>query len=288
MILVVGATGYLGGMIVRKLLDRGSPVRAMVRPQSDPKALEHAGAETVRGDLKDPASLDRACVGVTTVITTANSVQRGGADTVDSVDLTGNLNLIDAARRAGVGHFIFVSVAGAEPSSEVPLFAAKARVEKHLRDSGMKWTIVAPHVFMEVWFPMIVGNAVRAERPVPLVGSGKARHSFISAADVAEFAVAAALQPAARNQRLTVGGPAALSWTEVVASSAKIVGHEIPVQSLQPGQPIPGLPSPQDQVIGFLMAGLEQHDVVLDSSAIAETLGVSLTPADKVLRGILA
>jgi uncharacterized protein YbjT (DUF2867 family) len=191
--LVVGSNGLLGGLIARKLLAKGAPVRVMVR-----QASSIAGAHAVTGDLKDRASLDAACRGVTTVITTANSARRGGADNVESVDLAGNRALIDAADQAGVGQFIFVSVATADPSSPVPLFAAKAKTDAHLRNSGMAWTIVAPHIFMDVWFPMLIGSALGAGRPVPLVGGGRRRHSFIAADDVAEFAARAVDHPAAR------------------------------------------------------------------------------------------
>ncbi|HUP46226.1 MAG TPA: SDR family oxidoreductase [Thermoanaerobaculia bacterium] len=209
MILVVGATGHLGGLIARRLLAEGRQVRALVREGSDGTKLARAGAQIAGGDMKDPSSLEAACGGVTTVVTTANSVSRGGADNIDSVDLQGNIHLIDAAAKAGVHRFIFVSAAAVDPASPVPLFAAKAKAEEHLRQSGMEWTIIAPHVFMDVWFPMIVGGAVRDGRPVPLVSGGKSRHSFIAAEDVAAFTSAAVDHPAARNQRILLGRPAA-------------------------------------------------------------------------------
>jgi NADH dehydrogenase len=102
MILIVGATGKLGGRIARELLSRGLKVRALVRPASAAGALQRLGAEIVIGDLKDPASLLAACAGADTVITTANTARRGGADTVDTVDRTGSRALIDAARATGV------------------------------------------------------------------------------------------------------------------------------------------------------------------------------------------
>ena len=77
MILVVGATGALGGMIASDLLARGESVRVLVRPGSDYTRLVELGAQPVMGDLKDAASLRRACDGVETVITTANSAARG-------------------------------------------------------------------------------------------------------------------------------------------------------------------------------------------------------------------
>jgi NADH dehydrogenase len=281
--LVIGSSGLLGGMVVRKLTAKGAPVRVLMRSG----ALEIDGVDIVRGDLKDRASLDAACAGVTTVITTANSAQRGGDDNVTTVDLQGNLSLIDAAKAAGVRHFIFVSASTADEASPVPLFAAKARVERYLRDSGLQWTVIAPHIFMDVWFPMIIGAALGAGKPVPLVGGGKRRHSFIAVQDVASFVVASVDNTAAINRRLILGGPDALSWTDIVQTTGTIVGRDVDVEIIQPGSPIPTLPPPVDQLIGTLAAGLEQQDVILDTTEIARELGVTLTPAETVLRGML-
>lgn len=283
MTLVVGSTGLLGGMIARRLIGQGAAVRVLVRSGSS----EIAGAAAVTGDLKDRASLDAACLGVTTVVTTANSAQRGGDDNVSSVDGQGNISLIDAAARAGVRHFIFISAAAVDESSPVPLFAAKARAERHLRDSGMSWTIIAPHIFMDVWFPMIIGSALAAGKPVALVGGGRRRHSFIAVEDAAAFTVAAVDSPAAINQRLVLGGPAGLSWSEVVDQTAAILGGPIATVTIPPGAPIPTLPPPVGQAIGNLAAGLELQDVVFDTSATARTFGVTLTPADAVLTRML-
>lgn len=277
--LVVGSTGLLGSAITKLFLEQGAPVRVLVRRGS----TELAGAETVRGDLKDPSSLAVACAGVTTVITTANSAQRGGEDTVSTVDLEGNAALIDAATKAGVRHFIFVSAAAVDEASPIALFAAKARTERHLRESGMKWTIIAPHVFMDVWFPMIIGSALAAGRPVPLVAGGMRRHSFIAVQDVAAFTVAAAGNPAAINRRLLLGGPEAISWTEIIAKASAILGRPIETELVSPGSPIPTLPPPLDQIIGNLAAGLEQQDVVIDMTDLTREFGVTPTHAEQVL-----
>lgn len=284
MILLAGSTGLLGGTIARRLLDQRTPLRVLVRSGS----TDLPGAEAVQGDLKDRASLDAACRGVTTVITSANSAQRGGDDNVATVDSAGNVSLIDAARQSGVRHFVFISVAAAGEASPVPLFAAKARAERHLRESGMAWTIVAPHIFMDVWFPMIIGSALGAGQPVALVAGGTRRHSFIAVEDVAAFAVAAAGNPLAAKRRLVLGGPAALSWSEVVDLAGAILGRAVPKVTIPPSAPIPTLPPPVDQAIGNLAAGLEQQDVVFDTTALAQEFGVTLTPARTVLQNMLA
>jgi NADH dehydrogenase len=143
MILVVGATGLIGGKIARSLLERGREVRILVRPGSDARPLVEAGARPVPGDLKAPTSLATACRGVATVITTATSGSRGGADTPQTVDLDGNRHLVDAARGVGVGQCIFVSTIAADEDSPVPLLRAKAPAEAHLRRSGLSSTILA-------------------------------------------------------------------------------------------------------------------------------------------------
>ena len=169
MILVVGATGVVGGMIARRLLEEDKEVRVLVRRDSPSSQLVQqglatsadelieAGAQPVHGDLRDRASLDAAVEGIETVITTANSALRGGADTPQSVDLEGNRNLIEAARAASVEHFIFVSLLGADPKNPAPFVQAKAQSESALRESGMEYTILAPTAYMEVWPAMVVG-----------------------------------------------------------------------------------------------------------------------------------
>lgn len=125
MILVAGATGLLGGQITRQLLDHGQAVRILVRGGSTYDALVTAGAEAAVGDLKDPDSVRAACRGVHTVITTANAIGRSGEDNLESVDLQGNRNLVDAAA-AGVSRFVFVSALGAATDHPLPLLRAKA------------------------------------------------------------------------------------------------------------------------------------------------------------------
>jgi len=114
-LLLVGGTGELGRRIAVRLAERGLLFRALVRPRSDSSALDAVGAEIVRGDLTDVASLDEAMTGVTTVVTTANAMSRmmaGASDlSFEAVDRDGNATLIRAAEQSGVERFVFVSMA---------------------------------------------------------------------------------------------------------------------------------------------------------------------------------
>lgn len=273
MILVVGATGRLGGLIARMLLDRGRSVRMLVRgdaPQSD---VVLAGASTVAGDLKDADSLAAACTGVEAVVTTANSVGRGGADTIESVDRLGNLSLIDAAVAAGVRRFTFTSALGAHVDNPVPFLRAKGEAEQHLRGSGMAWTILEPNLFMDTWVPAVVGGPLLAGEAVTLVGQGRRRHSFVAMRDVAAYAVASLDHPQAVDQTLTIGGPESLSWHDVIRAFEAVHDHEVPVRWLPLGTSVPGLPT----FVSDLLTALETYDSPLDMTELRETYGVAPT-----------
>ena len=113
MILVVGATGMLGSEICQRLAQRGETVRGLVRTTSSTEKVEllrRANVEVCIGDLKDPASLAAACRGVDEIISTASStLSRQAGDSIESVDDTGQLRLVEAAKSAGISRFIFVS-----------------------------------------------------------------------------------------------------------------------------------------------------------------------------------
>src|SRR2546428_10269459 len=100
--LVIGATGLLGGEICRQLRQAGKPVRALTRATADPvkvEQLKRSGATLVQGDLKDRVSLDAACRGVATVITTASTTfSRQAGDSIQTVDLEGQGRLGHAAK----------------------------------------------------------------------------------------------------------------------------------------------------------------------------------------------
>ena len=284
MILVVGATGQLGSVITRQLLEQGKDVRILVREGSEYRALEAAGAKPVIGDLKNRASLDAATRGVDTVLTTANSAVRSGADNVQSVEIEGNRNLIDAAAANGVKRFIFTSAMGASPDSPVAFMKGKGLAEEHLKASGIPYTILSPNVFMEVWFPMVVGIPLQSGQPVTLVGEGNRKHTFVSSADVAAFAIAAIDHPAAVNQQIFIAGPEALSWNDVVRIAGSVVGRDLSVRRVTPAEGLPGLPP----VVSGLMAGMDTYDSPFDMTAAAQTFGVALTPAEAVIRRLFA
>ena len=289
MILVVGATGTLGGRIVRGLLEQGKEVRILVRENSpsdemasigmatSADSLIAVGAQAVSGDLTNRASLDAACAGVDTVISTASATKRDGD--LEAIDLNGSLNLIAAAADAGVERFIYTSAYGAGMDHPSPLFSFKGICENALEQSGMTWTVLKPNLFAEVWAGTVVGLPLQAGQPVTLVGKGDHRHSFISEGDVAAFAISAVDNPLARNTRLEIGGPA-YTWTEVVTEAGEAMGHDLPINYVPIGSEVPLL----DPVISNLLNAHETYESVIDMGDVPEQYGVELTPMGTVLQ----
>src|SRR5947209_6778324 len=280
MILVIGSTGNLGSIITQMLLAQEKPIRILIRPTSNYQPFLEAGAQAVLGDLKDSPSLDLACQGIDTIITTANSGFRGGDDTPETVDLQGNRHLIDAAKAAGVKQLIFVSTIMADPNSPIPIARAKGKTEEYLRTSGVPFTIIAPNAYMEMSLVGFVGMPAMQGQTVYIVGEGRRKHSFISMHDVAAFLLAVIDDPAAINQKLLLGGPQALSFEDAVAIYKQVLGREITVAHAVPGEPVPGMPD----VVAQFLGGFDLFESPMDSTELARTFGVRLTPLEEVAR----
>lgn len=227
-ILVVGATGFLGTEICRRLADKGTPPRALVRETSDPARVEalrrELGAEIIVGDLRDRESLDSACAGVDVVFSTATSIIREGE--ISAVDGEGQLNLVDAARGAGVTRFLYVSFE--ELGTGAPLEHAKRAVEERLRASGIRYTILRAGLFHETWLTPATGFDA-ANGTVNVYGSGEAELSWISLSDVATAAVNSLEEPETENAIVPIAGER-LSYTDVVAAFEDVTGRSIAVQ----------------------------------------------------------
>ena len=274
MILVVGATGDLGGRLTHRLLSQGKHLRLLARPGPHHHGRLPRATERVVADLKDPESLAAACHGVATVVTTATASGRTEPDSVDSVDLTGNLNLIQAAQAAGVSRFVFVSALGAHPEHPMPLLRAKGVAEQRLRASDMAWTVLQPNVFMDKLIPIVVGEPAMSNRPVTLVGSGRRKHTYIAMDDVAAYACAALTNPHAHRQTVIVAGPDPVSCHDIVSAFENELQRSLRVHTLPPGPPAPDLP---DFVTQLLIA-LDGYDTPIDMTQTSSDFGIAPTP----------
>ena len=231
--LVVGATGELGGRIVRNLRADAHDVRCLVRVGSDDAGLREVGASIVRGDLTDPPSLRAACEGVDTVIATAAAIARilAGArtPTIRQTDEIGMLALVDAAESAGVQRFVYISFPP-EGAIGTPTERAKLAVEKRLGTSSMRTVILRSDAFQEIHLAPL-GRFDMAAGKMSVVGKGDTRRRWIATDDVAALTAAVAVEPDP-PAILTFGGPEAMSKNEAIALAEQLTNRRMKVQRM--------------------------------------------------------
>lgn len=267
MLLVVGATGVLGTEICRHVAASGRPVRALVRATADPArvaALRAMGATTVVGDLRDRASLDAACAGATAVCSTAATTSaRLPEDDIVATDRDGTMQLVDAARAAGVRRFVYVSFTGNMEIAS-PFRDAKRDVERHVRASGMRYTILRPSVFMESWLRPEAGFDWTAGR-AQLLGDGDRPISWVSVHDVARFAADCLEDPEAHDRVIELGGPEAMTATDVVRTFEVLAGRPFAVTHVPEAalaQRWQAAAHPLEKSFAALMLGVARGDAI--------------------------
>ena len=148
LIVVCGATGSQGGAVTRSLLDRGFRVRGPTRNPQKPEAqgVAEQGAEVVQGDMEDRSDMDRVLDGAYGIFSVQNFWETGYDGEVQQ-----GKTVADAAKAAGVEHFVYSTVGSAHRQTGIPHFESKWEVEEHVRQIGLPYTILRPVFFMQNW-----------------------------------------------------------------------------------------------------------------------------------------
>jgi uncharacterized protein YbjT (DUF2867 family) len=235
-VLVTGATGQQGGAVARELLKRGHRVRATTRKVDSAAARELArqGAELVKADFEDIASLERAAAGMDAVFAMATPFEAGMvAETREGI------NVVNAARAADVKHIVYSSVAGADQNTGIPHFDSKYLVEERLRTLDTPFTIIAPVYFMENL--LAPWNTAGLKAGVIAMGMPAGRKlQQVAIADIAEFTAEVITRPREfAGQRIDIASDD-ITGTEMAAIVSRASGRqfnyvEVPLEQVRAG-----------------------------------------------------
>src|SRR5262245_24877288 len=206
-VLVAGASGQLGSVIVKKLLAAGVPVRALARSREKLAPLEAAGAEIAPVNLLDVPATNAACRGVGQIIATANNNMGHGETSPRKIDLPAYQNLCAAARSAGVRRLVFVSTLGTGQDAIVDLFRVKWYIEDAIRRSGLPYVTLHSAAFMDIWVALLMAGGIRKKNVATIFGDGTRVSNYIAVDDVAEFAVKILAREDVKNEIVPLGGP---------------------------------------------------------------------------------
>ena len=219
------------------------------------------------------------------VISTASStLSRQPGDSIESVDADGQLNLVNAAKAANVGRFLFVSFR--RPPRPFPLGDAKRKVENAV--TSLNFTVIQASWFMEVWLRPALGFDY-ANAAARIYGPGTSPISWVSFRDVAEICAVALRHPAAERRTIEFGGPEALSPLEVVARFEKIGGRRfrlehVPEQALL--AQFEGATDSMNKSFAALMLGY-LHGDAMNMASVVDTYGIKLTNVNEYVRSVM-
>lgn len=290
MILVTGASGFVGRHVTRDLVASGQRVRAMVRDARGASVLEDVGCELVRGDVTDPASLLAAARGVRTIVHLVAIVE-GAPASFERVMAAGTGNLVEAARETGVRRIVLMSALGTGPGATVPYFRAKWAAEQAVASSGVEHVVLRPS-FVFGTDGGALPRFLRVARLFPLtpvIGPGTQRVQPIWIDDLVR-AVRFALDAELQERPVELGGPETVTWSALWRRIKAALGTRRPALHIPfwlargPAALFERMPPAlltRDQ-----LRMLEGPDnVVTDGGASMRTLGLGdLVPLDEQLR----
>ena len=225
-VLVTGATGFLGRRVVHELLERRHQVRCLVHTPGRERIFNHRAVEVQYGNVRDPASLSSAFYDVEAVVHLVGIIRRRRRNAFEEVHREGTANVLAAAKEAGASHFLHVSVIGAANDQTYPYLYTKWLGEQEVTNSGIPYTIFRPTVLFGEGdeFLNALAGLVRLFPMVPVIGSGKNRYHPLAVDDLARCIAITLGREDLQGQTLDLGGPKRMSYNEVVTEVASAMG----------------------------------------------------------------
>ena len=282
MILVAGGTGTLGSFLVHRLVMDAAQVRVLTRDTSRMPTPSTPGIETVTGDVRDPATLARACRGCTGVVSAVHGFTGARGSGPAAIDRDANLALIRASTDAGVEHLVLVSVHGAAADHPMSLHRLKYAAEQALAGSELRTTIVRPTPFLETWVELI-GAQIRTRGRTLVFGKGDNPINFVSARDAADVIACALHHDRPGHRGLEVIGPEDLTFNQIAARLAATA--EVPTRPRHIPLPVLRAISLLAKPVAPAFARQAQAAVVMNTTDMtAHDIRVQPTTLDEVIR----
>jgi len=234
MILVTGGTGFVGSHLIRQMRQEGLIVRAVVRNPEKAQSLRNLGVEVVPGDVADKTSLENAVQGIERVVHLVGIIQEAPGVTFRGVHVDGTRNLVEAARKAGVRHFLFQSALGTRANAKSQYHRTKWEAEELVRNSGIPSTVLRPSLIYGPGdqFTIRLSEMIRLSPVLPIIGSGRSKVQPIFINDVVACIVKAVTSDAYLNELYELGGPEQLTYEEVTRAIAAALGVSRPTLHL--------------------------------------------------------
>jgi uncharacterized protein YbjT (DUF2867 family) len=273
-ILVLGASGFVGGHLAEGLLAAGYTVRCLVRDPARIGRLDASRFEIVQGDISDPASLERALDGVEAVYVAIHTLtpQPGGAGQgFMDVEILGMRNLVAACRAKGVRRLIYITFLGVSPDSPSAWVSGRWAIEQELLASGLDVTMLRPGQVVGLGgrgFDTMVSHA-RTSLAVGM-GVGRRLSRNIAVDDLVYYLIGVLAEPRAYGQCFDVGSDEVLTYDQMIDVAADVLGRPHPLKVYIPKGLLVPLAPLIERLTGFPRGAVKSYFVVMDADAIGD------------------
>jgi len=265
LILVTGATGQQGGAVATALLTKGQKIRVMSRTPEKASALAQAGAEVVKGNLTNPSDLQAALRGVHGVFAMSTPFEAGMDQEVRQ-----GIMMADAAKQAGIAHYVYTSVGSAHRNTGIPHFETKWKVEQHIRQIGLPATVLRPVWFMENFTTF---SKPSAEGILMMPMQADKKLAMVALRDIGEFGAAAFMRPNDfLGQAIDLAGDE-LTMPDVAAHLSKVTGRSIQFQGL----PLEQAEAAMGHDLATMFRWFNEVGYQINVAALKQTFGIPLT-----------
>ncbi|NJD55918.1 MAG: complex I NDUFA9 subunit family protein [Nitrospirae bacterium] len=237
MIVIAGASGFVGGHLVDNLLSAGSDFSCLARSETASNALLSKGCRVVRGDITRPDTLDGILHQGDFVIHLVGILEEKGPATFQTVHVNGTKSLVAEAKRAGVRHFFYQSALGADSGSWSGYLRTKAEAENIVKQSGIPCTIFRPSLIIGPWdgFTRKLADMIKLSPVLPLPGKGEAKFQPVYIKDWLRCIRRVIDDPEGFSGTYEIGGPEYLTYREIVEHLSNAMGYRKPVFSIPMG-----------------------------------------------------
>ena len=231
MILIAGCNGHVGREIVKKASQQKVRARLFDLTPPDLSGCDASLFEVTTGDITDPASVRRAVEGVDTVMFVIGRKRGSKNLTHDTIEHGGMRNVVEAAKKTGVGHILYISALGVGSKVPATSLQAKWNAEQCLIGSGISYTIFRPSGYF-VDFAEEFAPKIKQTGSFTIIGDGTYRVQPLDPADLAEAFMQATNRPEARNKIIKIAGPETFTLIEIIELVARVVGKPVRIKKI--------------------------------------------------------
>jgi len=296
MILVAGATGFVGRHLLEVLKEHSFRVRCLVRDKRRSTWIEDLGFEALPGDITDASSLRGALDGVTTVVHLVGIIEEKGTVTFEGVHVEGTGNLVEEAVQSGVKQIFYQSALGADPGSSHEYLRTKAEAERIVSSSGIPYAIFRPSLIVGRGdgFTLRIMQLLKAGPVVPVPGKGEARFQPLHISDWIKCFMKVMEKPF-RNRIYAFGGPEQLTYNEILGHIMSAVGIKkrivhLPVGAVKMALPFMGIANTIARMMGREIPPVNEdilallgEDNICGTDSIREQFGFEPMPFTEAL-----